>query len=151
VITFQVTGDPVGQPRTRSRAFIPRGQTKPRSMMYDPHTADGWKALIKLAAKPHTPAQPFTGAVSVKLMFSFARPKSHFRTGKFAGELKLGAPYFVTSKPDNDNLEKATWDAITDLTGFWRDDCQIAHNETLKIYGAAGGLVVEINPLEAAP
>ena len=149
LISFHVSGDPRGQPRPR--AFARRMGNKFVARVFESGTAEGWKSLVAFAARSHAPVEPFAGPVSVKLAFSFKRPASHFRSGRFANELKSGVPRFHTGKPDADNLEKAVFDALTQLGVFWHDDAQIAHNETLKIYGASGGVVVEIKPLEVLP
>lgn len=35
-------------------------------------------------------------------------------------------------RADNDNLEKAAWDAITKAGGYWKDDNDIVENHTIK-------------------
>lgn len=145
MIRFQVQGDPKGQPRPR--AFARRMGDKFVARVFEAGTAEGWKSLIASEARVYAPEQPISGPVSVRLIFSFRRPQSHFRTGKNAGELRPDAPYYHTSKPDNDNLEKAVFDALTQIGLFWDDDKQIVHNETVKIYGKAGGVVIEIKPM----
>lgn len=127
MITFFVQGDPKGQPR--AKAFHRNGFTR----VYDPATAEGWKSQIAIAAKPFAQFVPLSGPVLANLEFYFARPKSHYRTGKNAGELKPNAPQWHTTKPDRDNLDKAVLDALSQL-GMWNDDCQVCAGTIQKKY-----------------
>lgn len=137
VISFEVQGDPKGQPRPRAfaRKFA-NGAVMAR--VYDPGTAEGWKAQIALAAKEHVPFPPLTGPVRLDIEFRFKRPKSHFlKTG-----LRSDAPFFHIGKPDRDNLEKAVMDALTTL-GMWKDDGQVCVGEVKKIYDGCVEMINE--------
>ena len=81
------------------------------------------------------------GPVHVGIVFIFARPQHHFRTGRYAHELRPNAPRLHTKKPDADKLLRSTFDALTDA-GMWRDDCQVAglSGEPLKVYANPGEL-----------
>lgn len=128
-ITFQVLGEPRGQPRPR--AFVRGG----RARVYDPGSAEGWKGLVALAALEHRPPQPIDRPVALSLRFQMPRPRSHHRRHG----LKAGAPSCHTSKPDLDNLAKAVLDALVAL-GFLRDDRLVWSLRTCKRYadGPAG-------------
>lgn len=117
-IDFFVQGNPKGQPRPR--AFARGG----KAHVYDPGTAEGWKSKVALAAKDYMPKKTIEVPVVVILNFAFARPKSHFRTGKNAHLLKSSAPGQHIQRPDLDNLAKAVLDALTDI-GLWKDDSLI--------------------------
>jgi len=136
-ISFFAPGDPKGQPRPR--AFSRGGHAR----VFDPGTAEGWKSAVAVAAKPCLPAEPIAGPVRVTLHFSMRRPKSHYRTGKRAGELRPDAPGWFTSKPDADNLAKAVLDALTTL-GAWGDDAQVARLIVEKVYLGIPGVTVHI-------
>ena len=136
VARFVVEGDPKAQPRARSFARkLKDGRVVAR--VYDAGTAEAWKTQVAAAAKPHRPATPLTGPVSLQIEFRMKRPKSHYGTGRNANRLKPSAPVFHISKPDRNNLVKAVEDAMTQL-GFWRDDAQVAAGETTKIYTLEG-------------
>jgi len=64
------------------------------------------------------------GPVILVCRFNMPRPKSHYRSGARAHELKPSAPLFVPTKPDLDKLLRAVGDALTNA-GVVRDDCQI--------------------------
>lgn len=140
-IQFFVTGEPKAQPRPR--AFARKFGDKWQARVYDAKTAEGWKSLVADAAKRNRPASPFAGPVIVHLVFWMPRPKSHYRSGKHAGNLREDAPFFHTSKPDRDNLDKAVLDALTQL-GFWKDDAQVCDGSLRKLYGEPAGCSVSI-------
>ncbi len=138
IIQFTVYGDPKPQPRPR--AFSCNGTAR----VYDPHTAEGWKSAIADAARPHCPREPMRGPVDVRLSFQFKRPKTHYRSGKHADQLRDDAPGWHTKKPDCDNISKAALDAMT-LLGFWKDDSQVSSLSVVKQYGEPGMVVTVLN------
>ncbi len=101
--------------------------------MYTPDTADEWKQAVIAAAKKHMAPGGYSGALVVRVVFSLARPKSHYSTGRRAGKVKPSAPTEPTGKPDVDNLLKSTLDALT-TAGAWKDDAQVVHVEGRKTY-----------------
>ena len=69
---------------------------------------------------------PVGGMVAITRMeFFFPRPKSHYRTGKHAADLKADAPLYHTNKPDVDKLERCVLDALTGV--LWKDDSQVVY------------------------
>ena len=144
IISFFVAGDPKAQPRPRP---IPG-----RKGVYNPATANEWKAQVKTEAQKHRLADPFPGAVRVGLTFYFDRPAIHYAHRKGVVTLRPDAPIYHTAKPDCDNLEKAVLDALTDLGGIWSDDASVAWLSTRKLYAAPGeptGCLIQIK--EATP
>lgn len=140
-ITFFVSGDPKGQPRVRATR---RGSF---AGVYDPGTADRWKACIRADWKAlNVPA--WSGPVKVRLDFFLPRPKGHFRTGKNASVLRETAPTYHVAKPDADNLAKAALDALTDA-GAWGDDSGVAVLKVTKFYGTRTGCEIRISEVEA--
>lgn len=127
-ITFFVTGHPKGQPRARSRQF--------GKGVYDPGTADAWKACIRHDWKQWGQAT-WEGPLKVSLTFYFQRPANHFGSGKKSAVLKPSAPKWFTKKPDRDNLDKAVLDALTNA-GAWADDCQAVDGRVKKLWAAPG-------------
>jgi len=142
-ITLCVRGIPKGQPRQRhaisKHASVKTG--KRFIMNYDPGTADAWKTAVKAAIREHVPKTPHACPMQVSETFYMPRPQALCKKSCVPG------PIPHTAKPDRDNLEKATLDAITD-SGFWRDDSQVyGGNGPWKFYHAidgAPGAVIEI-------
>lgn len=62
-----------------------------------------------------------TEAVTVSASFWFARPASHYRTGRFSQELKTSAPVDHLQVPDVDKLLRLLCDALT-IAGVIADD-----------------------------
>jgi Holliday junction resolvase RusA-like endonuclease len=128
-IRFVVPGQPIQQQRHRSRIVIPKFNKRPFLQNYDPSAKDKEKFILKCASIPVT---PITAPVMLYVKFYFERPKSHFRTGKFAGQLKPDAPQKHTTRPDLSNLVKFVEDAMNKF--FFKDDSQIFFIQADKYY-----------------
>ena len=126
MITFRVDGIPKAQPRAKARRM---GN---RAGVYDPGTAEGWKALVAAAAMPHRPAVPLEGPLFVEIDFYMPRPKSLMRAKDPEGPIRCW------KKPDVDNLIKAVFDSLKNL-GVFRDDGQISESIGRKFYPAKTG------------
>lgn len=143
-LTFQVHGEPKGQPRPR--AFARKMGAIHVARFYDSDVADAWKRAVYLEvleAAYRAGWQVTTGPVSVTLRFAMPRPKSHFG----AKGLKPSAPQDHVGKPDIDNLFKLVGDQITKTERVWRDDSQVVtmHVEKRWALGEEAGCEVEIS------
>ena len=123
--TFDVYGNPKGQPRPR--AFFRGG----KAGVYDSGTAEGWKGQIALAAREYLPRIPFDEPLKLSVCFFFQRPKRLLARSSPEGSI----PH--TAKPDVDNAIKAVMDCLTQL-GMWRDDAQVVSVYAEKVYIAKG-------------
>lgn len=100
-----------------------------------------WRSDVKAAAEQaHLASDEWdraTDAVGIQITFRFARPKSHYRTGRNAHILRDDAPIYVTShgKGDNDKLQRSTFDALT-ASGVIADDKLIVAVHSFKVYAA---------------
>jgi len=70
------------------------------------------------------------GPLKVNFDFYMQRPKAHFRSGKYAGEIKNSAPLYPDKKPDRTKLMRSTEDALTGVV--WHDDAQIVDGYSKK-------------------
>lgn len=130
--SFTVMGEPKGQPR--ARAFARKVGLKYVARVFDAGTAEGWKSAIAISAtEVGLKEAMLAGPVSLRMVCHFARPNSHFGTGKNADKIKAGAPYFHQKKPDLDNVVKAAKDALTQI-GAWGDDCQVCSVRLIKMW-----------------
>ena len=93
-----------------------------------------WRAHAITQLRAAWAGEPITHGVHVTARFVFARPKSHYRTGRNAHLLRANAPIFKTSAPDLDKLCRAAGDALTQA-GVLRDDALIAQWTAAKLYG----------------
>lgn len=145
VVDFSVLGKP--QP-AGSKRHVGKG----RIIDDNPHAAD-WKGAVGIAALDYLAGltgatehdeQPLwlDGPLGLVCVFTFGRPKSHFRSGRFAGQLKTGAPRAPTVKPDTTKLVRAVEDALTGIV--WRDDAQVIEQSACKRYGSPPGARVVI-------
>lgn len=78
----------------------------------------------------------------VHIVFAFPRPKSHYRTGRHAHELKPNAPRWHTSRPDIDKLERAILDALV-AAGVLQDDSCVVLLTAHKTYSHQPGATIE--------
>lgn len=76
--------------------------------------------------------EKFDCAIRMEFEFIFARPKSHFGTGRNASVLKQSAPMHHLSVPDVDNLQKFCCDALNNVA--YKDDSQIIEKHGKKRY-----------------
>jgi Holliday junction resolvase RusA-like endonuclease len=97
-----------------------------------------WRAAVAAsaheAARNGTALKLLPGPLTVRARFYFPRPKSHYRTGRFAGTLKDSAPLYCATTPDLDKLQRAIGDALKGV--LLHDDSQIVQWHAAKFYGA---------------
>lgn len=131
LIKFTIRGKPTAQ--ARHRTYNLKTKTgKQFTVQKDPH--DKAKQDFLALAYENAPDRPLQGPLMVMMKCVFPRPKSHYRTGRFAHVLKEDAPLFCPSKHnDFDNLAKFVCDALNHI--FYEDDGQIVFGAPLKMYG----------------
>uniref|UniRef100_A0A6M3IKD4 Putative endodeoxyribonuclease n=1 Tax=viral metagenome TaxID=1070528 RepID=A0A6M3IKD4_9ZZZZ len=109
VFDLWVDGQPKGQPRPRATAI------NGRVRVYDSGTAEGWKAQIQLAVRPHIQPEPFRCPILLVVSYFLPRPQRLCRRKDPAG------PIPHVGKPDLDNLNKALLDSLV-ACGLLADD-----------------------------
>lgn len=136
-LDFKVFGiKPVAMPRPR----FAKGRVFSNSTR-----ANAWKGAVRCAALEAMAACGWiaTGSpLSLRLVFQFKRPKSHY-TNK--GLLKSEA-WHMPHRPDIDNLSKAVMDALNEVA--YTDDSQIVALDAMKIYGPDEGVLVCLKTLQ---
>jgi Holliday junction resolvase RusA-like endonuclease len=137
VVSFSIEGRP--QPAGSKRAF-PRKRKDGRlavSVVDMNPNAAGWKAHIRERAANAFPCLGLPAMngepVGLSVDFYFERPRSHYRTGRFAHLLKPSAPIRPTVKPDTTKVLRALEDALTGIA--WKDDAQVVDQRARKFYG----------------
>jgi crossover junction endodeoxyribonuclease RusA len=130
-VTFTVAGIPAPQgSKTRTKW----------GMREDNPNTKPWRgAVASDATDAMNGRPPLDGPLELVAYFYFPRPKSHYRTGRHAGELKPGAPGYCTTKPDTDKLLRAIGDAVTGI--LVRDDSQFVHITARKLYGTPRAVI----------
>ena len=104
-----------------------------------------WRQDVRAAAIDHYEGDIIGRAVEVEIIFLFARPKSHYGTGKNAYKLKQKAPEFVTSSAtgDIDKLCRSTLDGLSAKAGgtVIKDDSLVVSLKAVKKYAKEGELL----------
>jgi len=115
-LTFTVFG--VAQPQGSTRAFIPKGWTRPIITADNPQNK-GWRQLvaeganIAINALPADARAPIEAGVRLSASFYLPRPKS----------LKRGTPAAHLKAPDVDKLLRSVCDALKGVA--FADDKQV--------------------------
>jgi Holliday junction resolvase RusA-like endonuclease len=86
------------------------------------------------------------GPLVLEATFYFPRPKGHFRTGRFAGELKPGVPLYPATRPDSTKLTRLLEDSLNGLV--WKDDAQVVNQWVRKMYGEPARCEVRVEELD---
>jgi len=129
--TFRIPVKPVGKKRPR---FVVNKKTG-RGSGYDVNKTEEGKMLL-FCLNQWGGREPITGAVRLDCELIFARPKSHYGTGRNAGKLKPSAQKYHTQKPDCDNCWKLLADALNGVV--YKDDAQVIGGEVFKRWGEPG-------------
>lgn len=91
-----------------------------------------WRQDVQVAAMQQYSGPLLGVAIEMTYEFRFARPKSHFGSGKNSTVLKKTAPYWHTIKPDLTKIIRSTEDALTGMV--YRDDSIVCRRTELKRY-----------------
>jgi crossover junction endodeoxyribonuclease RusA len=134
---FNVPGIPA--PGGSKRAFVING--KARLTDAGGERNKNWRAVVGLAAH-RAGCAPLDGPLELSIVFIMPRPKSHYRTGRHAGQLRPDAPHWHTSRPDSTKLTRSTEDALLGLC--WQDDAQVSRQVVDKIYGDVPGARITV-------
>ena len=97
-----------------------------------------WRDTVTSAARTVIESGPWerlTGPVALGCTFAFDRPRSHYRTGRNAEQLRDGAPLFPDTRGagDLDKMVRLVADSLTDA-GVWRDDSQVVRVVARKVW-----------------
>jgi len=144
-IDLHIPGIPVA--KGSARAYIIKG----RARVTQTNNAEQrpWASAITLAARDAMQGEPPSrGPVAVRIHFWMPRPKSHYRTGKYAAELRGDAPYLHTGKPDLDKLIRCVLDALTGVC--YQDDGQVCIVDSMKAYDKSPGVQIHCHDAETA-
>lgn len=100
-----------------------------------------WRATVAAFAREAYRGEPLKGPLSVTMVFTMPRLKSHYNKRG----LRLDAPSFHPKKPDVLKLARSTEDALTGI--LWVDDAQIAEEHISKVYGDEPGAIITVEEL----
>lgn len=141
-----VRGTPVAQ---GSKRVVGVRDANARVIESNAHRLLPWRAAIAAAAAyAMDGGEAIAGPVRVDVDFAFARPQTHFGSGRNAGRLKASAPTFRAAAPDIDKLLRAILDGMTGIV--FRDDSQVAIVTASKRYGSPCARIT-VYPLRGEP
>lgn len=96
-----------------------------------------WRALVTAAASEARVARGWhpdrLEPLTLDVVFTLARPASHYRTGRNAHLLRDTAPEHPATRPDMDKLLRSTLDALTDA-GCMAEDSRVVRIVAAKAY-----------------
>ncbi len=123
MIEIDVIGTPAPQ---GSKRHVGGGRMVESSKKVKP-----WRSAVAAEALNHTFGPwPYVG---VAVTFRLKRPKSHYRTGRFADQLRADAPRYPAKYPDLDKLCRSTLDGLKAGQAF-ADDSQVVVLEARKVF-----------------
>lgn len=136
LFTVNVWGTPA--PQGSKRAFVIRGGPRKGHAAVIESSHDrlkSWRqAVVETAGEAMNGRQPLQGPLAAMIVFTFKRPKSHYRTGRNAHLLRDAAPAAPAGPPDLSKLLRSTEDALTDA-GVWADDALVVeYDRAAKVY-----------------
>lgn len=132
-ITFFVPGRPRPQ---GSMKWIPSKTTGRNIPVAMSKYLKPWRKSVALYASVALKGRMIYGGCSMTLIFTFERPKSHYRTGKYSHLLRDDAPDRHLQDPDGDKLERAILDALTKVA--YADDNEVDTVGKQKRWGPRG-------------
>ncbi len=147
-IELHIPGTPVA--KGSAKAFVVKSKQtgKHRAIVTQDNAAKQrpWASAITLAARDAMRGEsPVAGPCRLEILFTMPRPKRHYRTGKYAAELRPDAERLHITKPDKDKLDRCVMDALTGVA--WRDDSQVCWSESKKQYGDNPGAAIWVEEI----
>jgi Holliday junction resolvase RusA-like endonuclease len=144
-VTFTVPGTP--RPGGSKISFIHPVTRKAMAKEFDPKGYKAlWRSSVSQAAAQAMDGQSlFRGACRFDCCFSFARPKSHFGTGRNAAVLKPGAPQYPARPADLTKLVRLAEDAMLGIV--FVDDGQVVQQSVEKVWAPKSGAVFTVTEL----
>ena len=138
---LQYTVIGIAKPQARPKVFhkvLKNG--RPFVSTFSPKTDWFHLVYIESLKQKNLLKNRLSGALRLNLLFCMPIPKS-------ISKKKKEKLFYVSKRPDVDNLAKAVMDAINQV-GLWEDDSQIAVLEVSKIYAEEPRCVIYIQELE---
>ena len=122
---------------------LKRHRTTRSGHIYDPSKADKKKVITEMFKWSHL-ADPISHPIGLSMVFTFPRPKKHYRTGKNSHLLSKSAPAEHTNTPDTDNCIKFYCDCLVGAD-IISDDKIAVGMQGIKQWGDKGLVEIEVN------
>jgi Holliday junction resolvase RusA-like endonuclease len=131
-----------GKPRGQGSLTLWRGEDGTERAKHPPDTVLHRNFMISALAQAWN-GPPLADPVRVEVDLLFARPRSHYGTGRNAGVMKDGAPGWVTGFPDGDKGLRLVFDALT-YAGVVTDDRIIVDARVRKMWNDVPRTMVRV-------
>lgn len=132
-----------GKPRPQgSMTMWTAGDGSTRSK-YPPEVVAHRNLVVATLARAWVGRGRLDEALAIRCVFMFARPGSHYGTGKNSQRLKPSAPQHHLQAPDTDKLCRLVCDALT-VAQVWRDDCLAVSVQGRKVWAPSNGTRIEL-------
>ena len=112
---------------------------------YQPKSVHEYKGYIKVLTLSQLPPDFKMFEKEIKVSWTFKFPTLKSFSKKKLKAIEEGEIIYKITKPDLDNLIKATSDALTGT--IWKDDCIISRQFSEKYYSFDSGIVLEVTEL----
>ena len=126
-----------GRPRPQGSARWIKSRTTGKAVPIKPRGEVEHRQLVAVTLRQGWGRPPLDGPVEVQATFCFARPKSHYGTGRNSSTLKPGAADAHTQPPDLDKLARLVGDALVE-GGVVSDDSVIVSWVLSKVWVERG-------------
>lgn len=143
-------------PQGSKRAMIHRSTGKP-VLIESSKSLPAWRDSVTTAAiiAPGRPLEPWDGPLELDMVFTVARPRGHYGSGRNGHLVRPGAPARPHTKPDLSKLARAVEDSLT-VARVWTDDARIVEYRRLaKVYVGEDpdalntpGVLIRVRPLD---
>lgn len=109
-----------------------------------------WRGAVRAQAQVAMGERsPLAGPLAVIVEATFARPRSHYRSGRHSGELRADAPECHAQAPDVDKVARALLDALAGVV--YRDDRQVVGLVASRHWGDVPGVALRVFDLDSEP
>lgn len=140
-VSFFVAGLPATAGSKRGFPIRRKDGSLGVAMTHDNKRAKPWMSQVATKAAEHFKS-PWKGPCALHVVFVFARPKSHYGSGKNSDQVKAASPVHKTSKPDCTKLVRCLEDGLTGVA--YQDDAQVVELVVKKRYGETPGAFVQV-------
>ena len=137
MLTLKILGKPIAKKRHR---FFKRGKF---TGTYNSQRTEEGRFLWEVTSQLPEGFEIFSGPLVINIFAEFARPKSHFGSGKNAKKLKDSSPQHHTQTPDTDNIAKFVLDCLNGI--IFEDDKQVVSLFISKGWGHMGSTVIIVD------
>lgn len=138
-ISFTIPGHVRGKGRPKFRAVVKKDGTKFAHAYTDEKTVSAEGQIKTFAAAAMQGRAPLTGPLWLELRIQRVQPETWSKK-------KKAESFFVTGKPDLDNVLKLVGDALNKIC--WMDDAQLAAIFVFRTFGVTEEATVTFGKLE---